>query len=80
MLAALKLVDWSQNTRPGVEASGYITLKEVGWGARPHALGCAPADARTGARDAPAPKASAAVEHARGVRDCPLCGHRIYTP
>ena len=28
LLAALKLVDWSQNTRPGVESSGYITLKE----------------------------------------------------
>jgi len=28
MLAALKLVDWSQNTRPGVESSGYVILKQ----------------------------------------------------
>ena len=28
MLAALKLVDWSQNTRTGVESSGYVILKQ----------------------------------------------------
>ena len=29
LLSQLKLVDWSNNTRPGVEASGYVTLKKV---------------------------------------------------
>ena len=28
LLEQLRLVDWSQNTRPGVQSSGYITLKQ----------------------------------------------------